>query len=981
MSRPDPYPRDTSRLLVPHHRGRHRRQKSPGLRWHKSYTAEDLRCGRVLVIDYVKKDLTKEGMQKVVAEEISSLESLKRVYSNPDRRSEAVLRVFHVQNADWAVPFLLSRFKIDDDDSPKGTDFATWVTCKNERRSSRPVMNAKTWRTRHDPWRGVSTTSFGLDYLKQYRASDEPGEEMGDSRMKSMELNHYDENDSPVYGWDVYVQRLGVYIQHKDVIPASPPELESPYHELDGFHKSGYMPNHNHVKLDSLDNGNVIIIFENSQSNSIEDTMIPARTDWEKRWRRLPFHLAVEYRDVSNDEDMALECMKMILQDMFRALAQSWETMLDICYSHVSILEDKIYEQPADESRAPELFTNSNMFLKVEKLMLLHVEVVTGMRNHLVELNDDEDVDNNWLDASPADFERLSNLVQEDLVKPTANLADLMYKSVGIRDSRHSLHLGESMWRLSWITFIFLPLTFIVGFFGMQVDLFDRRPSIKWYFVTAVPFMLTVIIVLFAFKNYRARRQQTPYQRGVYEHLFQDLSNTYPRLWSRGGPRTKVVPRGIMNRLKWRLISYWADPDKTINRGTPDDEDDIDDILGSVSRLKRYWMRQWTGQIDSRRRRHSFRGDEASTEELMESGQAGLGIDTDGGGGGGDGSRRKKRRKRDRFPMYRLNRPLVAPAEMPVADAGTETDPFSWPPGAAPPGTGEHAAAGIATIGRLAGQAPPDVVLPSGERISPPSPTIITTILTTGLARPPLTPAPAHAGSLLHIPSRTSSTPRPDDVFSSSSPSPPPSRARRPLSPAQSPKLHQLQQQEGGGGGGGGGSPGARPSSRGSAGTRNSGVLVEEQETGWLRDSFDRERDRRRSRRSRLQTNVLPPGGPGTGTGTDTGAGVEPGPGVASPSRSRSASRPASAPAPRPGPAPFVRALVVAAAVAVPDLGRPDRGRVGAHEPEPEPAPEPDAEAEAEPEPEAALDAAAPEIEADGNDGNAGGGTSDDGAA
>lgn len=67
------------------------------------------------------------------------------------------------------------------------------------------------------------------------------------------------------------------------------------------------------------------------------------------------------------------------------------------------------------------------MFLKVEKLIYLHIDVAKEMRNHLIELNDDdEEVDNNWLDASPADFERLSNLVQEDLVKPTANLADLV---------------------------------------------------------------------------------------------------------------------------------------------------------------------------------------------------------------------------------------------------------------------------------------------------------------------------------------------------------------------------------------------------------------------------------------------------------------------------------------------------------------------------------------------------------------------------
>ena len=45
-----------------------------------------------------------------------------------------------------------------------------------------------------------------------------------------------------------------------------------------------------------------------------------------------------------------------------------------------------------------------------------------------------------------------------------------MYKSAAFRDSRLSLQLGTSMWRLSLITFVFLLLTFMVGFFCMNVD-------------------------------------------------------------------------------------------------------------------------------------------------------------------------------------------------------------------------------------------------------------------------------------------------------------------------------------------------------------------------------------------------------------------------------------------------------------------------------------------------------------------------------
>ena len=122
-------------------------------------------------------------------------------------------------------------------------------------------------------------------------------------------------------------------------------------------------------------------------------------------------------------------------------------------------------------------------------------------------------------------LQRCSTHVEDDLIKPTTALLDMvrvqlpaerrppsdstcnprtfrpqlqasripvnsctpqMYKSVAIRDTRLSLELNASLWRLSWITFIFLPLTFLSGFFGMNVDLFADDPSIKWYFVAAV---------------------------------------------------------------------------------------------------------------------------------------------------------------------------------------------------------------------------------------------------------------------------------------------------------------------------------------------------------------------------------------------------------------------------------------------------------------------------------------------------------------
>ena len=232
------------------------------------------------------------------------------------------------------------------------------------------------------------------------------------------------------------------------------PDIKNPYEQQNGNKASDkeYFP-----VLDSLDNGNVIIIFGNSDSHSINDTVISARQKWESRWRRLPFYLAYESHDVSSDDQMATQCMRLILQDVWKAVTECWDNFLDLSSHHVAILEEKIYEFPADESRADEIWFNSSNWLKTERLVLEHSNILKEVQLNLRELIDEGSTgETPWLEASTPDFERLQSRVDEELVKPTASLSDLMYKSVEIRDSRHSLELSYSMWRLSWITFVFL---------------------------------------------------------------------------------------------------------------------------------------------------------------------------------------------------------------------------------------------------------------------------------------------------------------------------------------------------------------------------------------------------------------------------------------------------------------------------------------------------------------------------------------------
>lgn len=211
--------------------------------------------------------------------------------------------------------------------------------------------------------------------------------------------------DEPICGHDVYVQRLSCYIQHKqtpsenrlprDDLPLRrhfyPPDVYGDNDDDDNYDKTATKDKIEYKKqrLRHLDNGNVIIIFDNSSSGNIDDTLIPARRDLECRWRRLPFHLAFESREpIEHDDDakLALNCSKAILSDVFRSLVLAWDAFLDHAYTHMTILEDKVYERPDDESRAPELWANSNAWLKVEKLVNVHASVMQEMKARLHEL-------------------------------------------------------------------------------------------------------------------------------------------------------------------------------------------------------------------------------------------------------------------------------------------------------------------------------------------------------------------------------------------------------------------------------------------------------------------------------------------------------------------------------------------------------------------------------------------------------------------
>ncbi|MCJ1427599.1 Ankyrin-2 [Sticta canariensis] len=110
------------------------------------------------------------------------------------------------------------------------------------------------------------------------------------------------------------------------------------------------------------------------------------------------------------------------------------------------------------------------------------------------------------------DFKKETNHLSEEvqkllknLTETSQNLIQLEFNLTSIAEAQKSTSMNRSMKRLSWITFIFLPLTFIGTLFGMNVDILDSEPKphwewyLPWAFVTI--FLTLVVWIAFKFGN------------------------------------------------------------------------------------------------------------------------------------------------------------------------------------------------------------------------------------------------------------------------------------------------------------------------------------------------------------------------------------------------------------------------------------------------------------------------------------------------
>ncbi|CUS12313.1 unnamed protein product [Tuber aestivum] len=195
--------------------------------------------------------------------------------------------------------------------------------------------------------------------------------------------------------------------------------------------------------------------------------------------------------------------------DLLTAACAGWEDLIECSRKFLSQMKHEILGESTvnDRQIIRRLARNAQQWERLRSLHRDHLQGLSGLETLSTEArwfagSDDEGgvaTYSNILEAvkSLEDIGgRIEHLVQEtnSLIQTTSNL-------ITIEGGYRSRDQGESIRRITWITFIFLPLLFVASLFGMNVDVLEDNPSWLYFVYLSIPMILAILLATAILKH------------------------------------------------------------------------------------------------------------------------------------------------------------------------------------------------------------------------------------------------------------------------------------------------------------------------------------------------------------------------------------------------------------------------------------------------------------------------------------------------
>ncbi|KAJ4377357.1 hypothetical protein N0V83_000182 [Neocucurbitaria cava] len=147
------------------------------------------------------------------------------------------------------------------------------------------------------------------------------------------------------------------------------------------------------------------------------------------------------------------------------------------------------------------LLDDANTWITLRHQLRKQAETARTFRKHYLKFADgDEAV--GLLDRTIETFADRIALRIDKFDAASSALIQLEFNLTSIREAQKSTMLNRSIKRLTWITFVFLPLIFVSGLFGMNVNVLAGNPPWWWYVVFMLGTLCLTMAVWVAFKRF-----------------------------------------------------------------------------------------------------------------------------------------------------------------------------------------------------------------------------------------------------------------------------------------------------------------------------------------------------------------------------------------------------------------------------------------------------------------------------------------------
>ena len=318
----------------------------------------------------------------------------------------------YVQDDDTASHHLMSDFHIHSPAfSRSRTNFRDWV--HGEEQDHLSVWQTALWRPSYDRSRNLVRAAFGLQYLIPQLQSVSVLESQGKfTKRRRLKAVIEDSNDDV---HDNSLQRLSVYIQ-------LPRDSAIPVVSIDQSGGAGNVETQPYADQDNkkgqknkLACDSTVVILDSCLKAIATTPLISGEEPWQQ---------LVEFLDESGLRSGRLALAVVGLA--FEAVAARWVHYILCMHNYIASLEERIYEDPADDSRTSALWSVSKQLLQAERLLKFHILLLENIQNDFGGLCQADATLADWLRPNLDEFRRLSSEVEETLKKPTAHMVDLV---------------------------------------------------------------------------------------------------------------------------------------------------------------------------------------------------------------------------------------------------------------------------------------------------------------------------------------------------------------------------------------------------------------------------------------------------------------------------------------------------------------------------------------------------------------------------